>query len=155
MSDVFVIIRKDGRAENCDERLDYFDILDSAYAESASADEDWNYPSMLILNGKVVVEHGLYMIAHQYGVAKTVAVHNAVYALKERHVPAWLAARYDEEGSNDDWIGRGTDITVSKARCARSTCAGRRLASLSRATRWSGRCWCGTARKSTIRRRTP
>ena len=103
MSDVFVIIRKDGHAENCDERYDYFDILDSAYAESATAssDEDWNYPSMLIFNGKVVVEHGLYMIAFQYGVAKTVAVHNAVYALKEKHMPSWLAACYDEEGEKD------------------------------------------------------
>jgi len=88
--DRYTIIRYSGRADNCKDGADYFSVLESVFLEHSSAPGDWDAPNMLLLNGKIVVDHHLHDLAWKYCRERLRVIDEAAAAVREKHFPAWL-----------------------------------------------------------------
>ena len=62
---IYTIIRESGRTEVYGDRY-YLWILNAVGYEYMSAGRNWDRPNMLLMNGKIVVEHGLADLAWNY-----------------------------------------------------------------------------------------
>lgn len=90
MSDIFSIIRENGRSENVKDGSDYWSIMDAIYTEYISAGGNWNRPKMLVRNGEIVVHDGLANLAWDYGNDLQKGRNAALLASRSRHKPEWL-----------------------------------------------------------------
>lgn len=95
MADTFAIITWKGVSRNPKEGSNYWSILSDIYEEYQSAGGNWDRPSMLLLNGKVVVEKGLADLAWEYGKDRREAYAKAAAEVVEKHTPAWLPTKQD------------------------------------------------------------
>ena len=91
----FAIIRSSGQAENAKDGSTYWSILDAIFQDYQSTE---NLPTMLLHNGKVVVEKGLYDLAWKYGTAKRDALNAAAEKVRVEHAPEWLL-KFEEEAN--------------------------------------------------------
>lgn len=76
----FVVITASGRVwqgMRFTETTTYFDILDAIHIEHMTAGGSWDRPTMLLLNGAIVVEEKLADVAWNYGSALSKAVNDA------------------------------------------------------------------------------
>lgn len=88
----FAVVRTNGQADTQKDGSTYWSILDTIHIEFQSAGGNWNRPTMLLHNGKVVVESGLADLAWRYGEDKRKAVNAAAQKVREDHAPDWLRA---------------------------------------------------------------
>lgn len=87
--DNYTIIKDSGRTEFI-ANGDYFSILSSIAHEYGSAGSNWDRPSMLLLNGRIVVSEGIAEIAWKYG-QRSRQLHDKIHEqLRNEFKPAWL-----------------------------------------------------------------
>jgi hypothetical protein len=90
--DVYVVLTVSGKVWEPKAAGSYFGILSEVFNSGMSAGGNWDAPSTLILNGKIVVERGLWDLAYAYGTADRDARAAAYEKVKVAHTPDWLAA---------------------------------------------------------------
>lgn len=86
----YTIIKESGKTEWCPDTT-YQAVLASIYREYCSAGSKWDRPNMLLLNGKVVVEHGLADLSWEYGQHASKLRKEVEDAISQAFTPEWEA----------------------------------------------------------------
>lgn len=94
--DVWVVLTMTGKVWSPKAAGGYFGILGEVFNDGMSAGGSWDAPNTLILNGRVVVERGLWDLAYAFGAADRDARAKAYEAVRAAHTPEWLAAHNAE-----------------------------------------------------------